>query len=218
MKKAFKNPFLYLPLFTILSFLSSAPAFWLVKNGSIENSSAAFFFFVSIGAFFTMLVLPFFLIKYVWGENPYNYGLRIPKNTVSAVKLSFLAFIPIIFLIVVLSQTEAFRSFYATEPQLSFVFFIEIILSFVYFLSEEFLFRGFLLFSLWEKLGQRGFWMMNIIFSLLHAEKASGEVFISFFIGVVFSYISIKTQSIWPAVILHFSMAIMLNFLIFFSN
>ncbi len=218
MKKTFKNPFIYLPLFTILSFLSSTPAFWLVRNGSIEGNSVLFFFLVTIGAFFTMLILPSFLIKYIWGENTSSYGLRMPEKIEYAVKLTFLAFVPIISLIILLSRTEAFRSFYITDPKLSFVFFIEIILSFIYFFSEEFLFRGFLLFSLWEKLGQKGFWVINIIFSLLHVGKASGEVFISFFIGIVFSYLSIKTQSIWPAVILHFCMAILLNFLIFFSN
>ncbi len=218
MKKALKNPFVYITFFTILSFLSSAPAFWLARTGIIGAEGIMFFLIVSIGAFFTMLVLPYFLIKYIWKENPYSYGLSVPEKTLETIKFVLFAFIPILILIIVLSRTEAFRSFYTTNPSLSIAFLLEIILSFIYFLSEEFFFRGFLLFSLWEKIGYKAVWIISIIFALLHIGKASGEVAISFFIGLIFSYLSIKTRSVWPAVVLHFLMATILNFLIFFSN
>jgi membrane protease YdiL (CAAX protease family) len=218
MKDFLKRPLVYLPLLTILSFFSAIPAFWLARTGFINSNSTIFFLIISIGASTTMLVLPLLLIKHIWNEKVSDYGLRLPEKVTYAVKLTSLTFIPLVPLTVLLSKATSFRSFYMIDHPLSIIFFLELILSLIYFLSEEFLFRGFLLFSLQQKLGWRGFWIVNIIFSLLHIGKASGEIFISFFIGIIFSYLSIKTRSILPAVVLHFSMAIMLNFLIFFLS
>lgn len=218
MNKLLQKPLVYMPIFTVLALFSSTPAFLLIKKGFIAEQNNVFFLAISIGAFLTMFILPSIFIRYVLNKDTSNYGLKKPHDINLTIKITGLATLLLAFLVAILSQNSDFRVFYETNPTLSASFLIEIVLSLLYFISEEFLFRGFFLFSLWEKLGYKSFLLINLIFAILHIAKAPGEIVVSFFAGITFSYLSIKTQSIWPAVFTHFFMAVCLNLLIFFTN
>jgi membrane protease YdiL (CAAX protease family) len=86
----------------------------------------------------------------------------------------------------------------------------------IYYFCEEFIFRGVLFFGLWDKLKFHTFWIVNILFALLHFTKPLPEVFFAFFVGSAMTYLSFKTKSFLPAVVTHASISLILNFLILY--
>lgn len=79
----------------------------------------------------------------------------------------------------------------------------------LYLLGYEFLFRGILLFSCIEFMNPITAITLNImIYSLFHLQKGQKETFASIPFGIVLCLLTLKSQSIWPAVFLHSVLAL----------
>jgi membrane protease YdiL (CAAX protease family) len=73
----------------------------------------------------------------------------------------------------------------------------------VYLLAWEFLFRGFLLFGLKEKLKELSILVQMIPFALLHFGKPEIETISSILGGIYLGYVVYRGNSYWPAFIIH---------------
>ncbi len=199
-----------LPLGNYLTFLSA-------RSNLISYESLSFYMLSSISASLVMLAIPLFIIKFHSESTSDNYGLRAPEKLFLATKIT----IGVIFLstlvLYLYSLNPSFKEYYTIKHKIDLWFFAEICISFFYFFSEEFYFRGFLLYKLIEKFESKySIIISNILFALLHLGKPAIEVIFAFFYGILLSTITIKTRSIFPAVIIHFAIALILNLMILY--
>jgi membrane protease YdiL (CAAX protease family) len=113
------------------------------------------------------------------------------------VAVALLIWIPILF---ISSRFSTLEEFY-TIPQFDLIrYSLEIS---AYMFAWEFLFRGFLLFGLKDKLGEASVLVQMIPFILLHFGKPSPETIGTILMGIYFGYIVYRGNSYWPALIIH---------------
>lgn len=80
---------------------------------------------------------------------------------------------------------------------------------FLYLCSYEFLFRGILLFSSLDALSQAAAISLNIcIYALVHVPKGLKETVASIPFGIILCFLTIKSNSVWPAIMLHTLLAL----------
>ncbi|MBI4034243.1 MAG: CPBP family intramembrane metalloprotease [Candidatus Brennerbacteria bacterium] len=170
-------------------------------------------------ALLTMFFLPLFLIKSVFKDNFGNYGLRRPEDLKKASLLSSAAILVLLPIVLFFGAEESFREYYSMGglSPIHF-FFTAIFASSVYYIAEEFLFRGFLFWGLWRGIKYHSFWVSALLFAFFHLTKPIPEVIFAFFAGLVFAYLSFKTKSFIPAAVVHFILALVLNVIIFFLS
>lgn len=206
-------------IFTVF-FLVFSSVIWVypfVENISELLKSRSGFYTVAIGALIWMLGAPILLIKKVFKKKIKNFGWRLPENKKEAVILTLLSFFLTVPFLIYFSYQPSFQSFYqiGESSLLSFLIF-NVLLASVYYLSEEFLFRGFLFFGLYKKIGKHSFWVVSVLFALLHFSKPGLEIPFAFFVGLMLCYLSYKTKSFLPAFVVHLLISIFLNYLIIF--
>lgn len=216
LKEIAKKPISIIIFSSILVFLSNWPPFLAVRSGLFNTDDIIFHFAVAISAFLIMFVLPSVIIKFVFHKPLRDFGLCIPNNLKGSIKLSVIAILiafPIIFF---LSGEESFQKYYEVKQGFGTFLFLTFGAGSIYYFSEEFIFRGILFFGLWDKLKFHTFWIINLIFSAFHFGKPPLEIFIAFFLGMLFSYLSLKTKSFLPAALVHLTLAFILNTIITF--
>ncbi|MEX0690016.1 MAG: CPBP family intramembrane glutamic endopeptidase [Candidatus Paceibacterota bacterium] len=171
--------------------------------------------YLSSFAFMGMLVLPLSYIKLVLKKDLKDFGFRLPVISDNK-KIIFLLSLLLILSVVVLSFDKSFQDYYTSSSVFLIFLWEAVVLSFIYYFSEEFLFRGFLFFGLLERIGLHSFWVSSSIFALFHIGKPSLEVFYSFLVGIIFCYFSYKTKSFVIPAVVHFLMALVMNVIITF--
>ncbi len=90
----------------------------------------------------------------------------------------------------------------------------------VYMTSWEFLFRGYLLFALWRRMGTLAIFVQMVPFVLMHvvSHKPPSEVYFTIGSGLLSGLFALLAQSIWPIVFLHAAGAILLDLCIVFCH
>lgn len=79
------------------------------------------------------------------------------------------------------------------------------------FVFLEFFFRGFALFRLESRFGLHAVTLMVIPYALIHVHKPLPEALGAVVAGLVLGMLAIKTRSIWPGVLVHCSVALMMD-------
>ncbi|MFQ5800258.1 MAG: type II CAAX prenyl endopeptidase Rce1 family protein [Candidatus Hydrothermarchaeales archaeon] len=117
----------------------------------------------------------------------------------------------------------AFKAYYpiwapARSSLSNFILFELAIL--VMMFNTEFFFRGLLLFG-FERVtkdlkGGKGIAILahSVIYMLVHVGKPELEVLYSFFVGIVFGWVALKTKSILPSFIAHWTSSVIFDILI----
>lgn len=144
-------------------------------------------------------LLPILTIIVLLRRNPLDFGFRLGNYRVWLfhVAVALLIWIPILF---ISSRFSTLEEFY-TIPQFDLIrYSLEIS---AYMFAWEFLFRGFLLFGLKDKLGEASVLVQMIPFILLHFGKPSLETIGTILMGIYFGYIVYRGNSYWPALIIH---------------
>ncbi len=90
----------------------------------------------------------------------------------------------------------------------------------VYMASWEFLFRGYLLFALWRRMGTLAIGVQMVPFVLMHvvSHKPPSEVYFTIASGLLSGLFAIEARSVWPIVFLHAAGAVLLDVCIVFCH
>lgn len=80
-----------------------------------------------------------------------------------------------------------------------------------YFVAWEFLYRGYLLFSLARKIGNLAIPVQAIPFALLHLGKPEVEAFGSIVAALVLGVVALRARSFWYGVLIHAAVAVTMD-------
>jgi membrane protease YdiL (CAAX protease family) len=153
--------------------------------------------------------LPILTIAVILRRNPLDFGLRLGNFKVWGfyVIASFIIALPILY---IASRSSTLANYY-TIPKFNVVKYgLE---TTAYFFAWEFIFRGFLLFGLKEKLKESSILVQMVPFVLVHFGKPEIETISTILTGIYFGYVAYRGNSYWPAFIIH--LFINISFLIF---
>lgn len=156
------------------------------------------------------------------GQRLRDYGLGLGKVK-TGLKLSLVFYAIYIPCFYVLFSNPGFQQYYdgITKHYQTWQQFLlgETIVVILLSLRTEFLFRGFLLFGVKREYGAYAGILVQVIpYVLVHAGKAEMEALGSLPVGLALAWLAVKTGSIWYGVVLHGSIALMFNALIFALN
>jgi membrane protease YdiL (CAAX protease family) len=154
-------------------------------------------------------ILPIITITVILRRNPLDFGLRLGNFKVWGfyVIATLIVALPILY---IASRSSLLANYY-TIPKFNVVkYSLE---TTVYLFAWEFLFRGFLLFGLKDKLKESSILVQMVPFVLVHFGKPEIETISTILTGLYFGYVAYRGNSYWPAFIIH--LFINISFLIF---
>jgi len=143
----------------------------------------------------------------------YGLGLGKIKRGLAFCGLCYALYIPCYALLL---SSDAFRAYYAhglSQPASWFEFlWRQSVAMLPFMMATEFLFRGFLMFGLARPFGRfAGLWGHLLPYVMAHWGKPEIETWGSFPVGLALGLAAMYTGSIWYGVLLHWTIAVLLN-------
>ena len=185
----------------------------LELTGNVQLNRLAYW--ITIVVLF-YLIIPAIFIKFVFKEKLSDYGFRLGnlKKDYTVYLVMLIIMLPLVFL---MSRTHSFQlryPFYNLKPgeKLFPNFFIWEVLYFVQFIGVEFFFRGFMLHGTKRQLGFYSIIFMVVPYCMIHFGKPMTEAIAAIVAGIALGILSLKSKSIIPGVLIHFSVAIAMDF------
>jgi membrane protease YdiL (CAAX protease family) len=174
---------------------------------SFKNIELIEFLYWFVGDFFTFLILPVFIIKFILKEKLKDYGLNLGDYKLGIqVSLIFILFmLPLIWIV---SSSEEFVLFYPHLPGTKInwnIFIVYELGMLIYLTAWEFIWRGYMLFGLYEKFGYYSVLIQMIPFLILHNGKPVLETFGAIFGGIALGILALRTSSILYCIFVHAS-------------
>lgn len=156
------------------------------------------------------------------GQRLRDYGLGLGKIK-TGLLLMLLFYVVYVPFFLVLFSNPGFQQYYdgVTRQYATWHQFLsrELVIVALLSLRTEFLFRGFLLFGVKREYGAYAGILVQVIpYVLVHSGKAEMEALGSLPVGLALAWLAVKTGSIWYGAVLHGSIALMFNVLIFYLN
>ena len=173
---------------------------WLLMPGGPDGAEglSGIVGAVPLTRFWLFLVAPLAIVLLVFRDDPRRYGLRLGdwRWGVGLLLAGLAVMTPII---LGLANLESFRLYYGTsgtpEPIAR-----EIVDNLVELIPAEFLLRGFLMFTLWRRIGPLALVVSLMPFVLTHVGKPDVELWSTFIGGSIFAWLDWRTGSIlWSA-------------------
>lgn len=208
----------------ILTLIHYYPIYLLLPS-SYPNSALYFTqkILFNLHVFVIYLFLPLMYILLKKSNNSFHlFGLLKPTPSYKPYLFLVLISIPFIFCA---SLQPAFHTFYPRyKPGLFETFYTipnwltvgSYQITYIFqFVGVELFFRGFLIFVLARYIGLYSVFFSVICYVLLHFGKPFGEAFASLLGGTLLGIISYKTQSIRAGIIIHVSIALLMEFFAF---
>ncbi len=161
-----------------------------------------------------MLALPLAAIKYLFKKDWHGFGWAWPQLDKKTWRVAIGMVLANLLLLFWLAHWPEFESNYRIYSGSNLFFIASAILSLAYYLAEEFLFRGFLFLGLKTSWGNQSYWLTSLVFALFHIGKSLPEAVYAFFLSWPLCWLTYKSKSVWPAVIIHFLAALTLNILV----
>jgi uncharacterized protein len=148
---------------------------------------------------FYFLLLPILVIVFILRKNPLDFGFRLGdvKKWAAYVGITCLIGAPILYAV---SRMPAFQGYYDLN---NFNLTRYVLTTIATLTASEFLFRGFMIFGLKERLKEASILVQMVPFVLVHLGKPELETLSTILTGVYFGYIVYRTNSYWPALIIH---------------
>lgn len=182
--------------------------------GSFVKISIFDFSFYTLYSLATFFILPFFVGKMIFRLNWAELCLDLPKNKKTAILLTLSAILILIPWIILFAKLPQFQGYtYKACGIIPFIF-IHFILFPIYYFGEEFFFRGFLFILFWKKVKWHSFWITDVLFTLSHIGKPFFEILMCIPVSIILNYLTLKTRSIYPAMIVHLFQGILLSMLV----
>ena len=148
----------------------------------------------------TRVVLFFFvpmaIVAFAFRESPLGYGLR-PGNWRLGLGLALVGCVVMTPIVIAVGSNADFRNYYSVSSASAGDLLLTNVLDLV---PTEFLFRGFLMFTLLRAIGPLGLIVAQLPFVFAHLGKPEIELFSTLFGGSVFGWLDWRTRSIlWSA-------------------
>jgi membrane protease YdiL (CAAX protease family) len=144
-------------------------------------------------------IFPILVILIALRKNPLDFGLRWGNPRV----WGFYTVVTCLIAAAILyasSFSTSLQSYYRQDDFNLLTYFLT---SCVSLSASEFMYRGFLLFGLKEKLKEGSILLQTIPFVLMHLGKPELETVSTIITGILFGYIAYRGKSYWPAFIIH---------------
>lgn len=152
---------------------------------------------VALARFVLFGVVPLAIVITGFRDAPARYGLRVGDWRWGAglLGIGLVVMTPVI---LALAALPSFRTFYGDAAQpLGWALANHI----VELVPAEFLFRGFLMFALWRRIGPLALVVVQVPFVLTHLGKPDVELWSTFIGGPIFAWLNWRTGSIaWSAI------------------
>lgn len=144
-------------------------------------------------------IFPVLVVLLILRKNPLDYGLRwgIPRLW------GYYVLIICVAAAVILYASSFFTSLQSYYKNAEFNIAVYVLTQAVSLCGWEFMFRGFLLFGLKEKLGEASILVQMVPFVLLHIGKPEVETISTIITGILFGYVVYRGRSFWPAFFIH---------------
>jgi uncharacterized protein len=168
-----------------------------------------------IGDFITFFVLPVLIIRIFLKEKLSSYGLQIGdyKAGLKITLIFFLVMLPIVWFA---SSSDSFINVYPhllSARESWTIFLVYEIGLVIYMIAWEFIWRGYMLFGLYEKFGFYSIFIQMIPFVILHNGKPMLETFGSILAGLALGILALRTKSIFYCVLAHTSVMFSIDFI-----
>lgn len=204
-KLDFKTVYIFISvaLIIFISLTVASPAFYYEYFGRNKLESRIYWFLVDG---LSMFLIPVLSIKFIFKKKLSDFGFAIGDYKFGLITSGiFFAFMFITVWIV--SSSLEFTIAYpqgGAELKSNFkLLFIYELCILVYMLGWEFLWRGYMLFGLKEKMGYYTIFIQMIPFFILHKGKPEIELFASIFAGIILGIQALRSKSFVYSWILH---------------
>jgi len=151
-----------------------------------------------LSTFIYCAVCPIIVIV-ILRKNPLDFGLRLGDYRIWGLHVGVICLIAAV-LLYASSFSASLQSFYKER---NFDFLTYFLTSCISLFGWEFIFRGYLLFGLKDKLKEGAILLQMVPFALLHLGKPELETVSTIFTGILFGYVAYRGKSFWPAFIIH---------------
>ena len=143
--------------------------------------------------------LPILAIVLFLRRNPLDFGLRLGDVRIWGLHVGavILVGVPVLF---AASRTADVAVYYVLGDVHPVIY---VLRTAAILFAWEFIFRGFLLFGLRERLGEASILVQMVPFALLHLGKPEIETISTIVTGIYFGYVVYRSRSYWPAFIMH---------------
>lgn len=159
---------------------------------------------------FYYFLLPVLSIVIIFRRNPLDFGLRLGHPKLWGFHL--LIALPVIFGIVYLGTSTAdVQRYYHANQFNPMAYIIDIG---VRLFAWEFIFRGFMLFGLKDRMKETAIPIQMMPFALLHLGKPESETISCIVSGIYFGYVCYRGNSFWPAFLIHLFINYSVKFLV----
>jgi len=155
------------------------------------------------------LVLPAIAVLLMPGERLRDYGWSLAGFT-KHIKLYILLYLLVLPLVYFTSRTQAFQyiyPFYRLAHRSAFDFWAWELMYAAQFVSLEFFFRGFMLWTCKSSMGVYSIFVMVIPYCMIHYGKTFIECMAAIVAGTVLGTIALRTKSIWGGIFVHVAVA-----------
>ncbi len=153
----------------------------------------------SVQRFVLFLVVPLVIVTVGFRDQPSRYGLTLGDWRWGA-GLLIAGLVVMLPIILGLSSLEQFRSYYDTAGRPVGMLVLDHLVELV---PAEFLLRGFLMFTLWRRIGPLALVIQLVPFVLTHIGKPEIELWSTFIGGSVFAWLNWRTGSVLYSAIGH---------------
>lgn len=211
----FKTVYIFISV-AIIIFLSltvASPSFYYDHFGKNRLESRIYWFLMD-GSF--MFLIPVLSIKFVFRKKLSDFGFTLGDKKFGLITSSI--FFSIMFVVVwIVSSSIEFKVAYpqggeALRNNYPLLFVYELCIL-VYMLGWEFLWRGYMLFGLKEKLGLYTIFIQMIPFFILHKGKPEIELFASILAGIILGIQALRSRSFIYSWILHWLVMVTIDVL-----
>lgn len=144
-------------------------------------------------------IFPLLVIILVLRKNPLDFGLRRGEPRI----WGWYVLIICVVAGIILYASSFDNSLQGYYSKAGFNIFVYALTQVATLGSQEFLYRGFLLFGLKEKFGEGSILVQMIPFVMVHFGKPEIETISTIITGILFGYVAYRGKSYWPVFFIH---------------
>lgn len=159
------------------------------------------------------VAIPLLVIRFVLGDRPHDWGFRIRGqwSQYRPYALGYLFMVPVLFVASGFAAFQAKYPFYGPAVEGGWHFWGWELFYGLVFLGLETLFRGFMLFGLYPRLGYYSIPVMVVPYVMIHFGKPAPETFAAIIAGSVLGYLALKSKSFLWGWLLHWAVALTMD-------